>query len=122
MTASRQGGTSVDSFDAAMAVLRAWVGEHGAGNIPQDARVGEVNVGTWVRTQRAKRRVGRLSSQRVMALEAVAGWVWDSPRHDPWTTGISAQGDCAAAGNVGVLPVEHNGMPLRAWAGSLRSR
>jgi hypothetical protein len=180
VTGSRQGGTPVDSFDAAMAVLRAWVGEHGtaavptrtsyagfglgrwaarrrdryrngqlpaghiaalealpgwdwgttheqwrqrrleglhawvaehgAGAIPQVAKVGEVNVGTWVRTQRAKHRVGRLSSHRVVALEAVAGWVWDSPRHDPWTTGIA------------VLPVEHNGIPLRAWAGTLRSR
>jgi Helicase associated domain len=103
--------------------LHAWVAEHGAGNIPRDAKVGEVNVGTWVRTQRAKHRVGRLSSHRVVALEAVAGWVWDSPRHDPWTTGIAALRDwVAATGNVGVLPVEHNGIPLRAWAATRRSR
>jgi Helicase associated domain len=90
--------------------LHAWVGEHGSGTIPQDARVGEVNVGTWVRTQRGKYRVGRLGSRRVVALEAVAGWVWDSPRPDPWTTGIAALRDWVGAGNVGVLPVEHKGM------------
>ena len=48
------------------------------GRLPQrrDVDADGVKIGLWVQTQRSKHHAGRLSAERVAALEGVPGWTW----------------------------------------------
>jgi hypothetical protein len=40
----------------------------------------EVSLGNWVRTHRNDFKAGKLSAERIAALEAVPGWDWNPAR------------------------------------------
>ena len=45
--------------------------------VPQRTIEDGVDIGTWVNTQRNNHRGGNLSSERIMRLENIPGWVWE---------------------------------------------
>jgi predicted helicase len=49
--------------------------ENGHANIPQDYTVGDLNVGSWVTTQRVNKE--KLGPVRIALLEEIHGWTWD---------------------------------------------
>lgn len=62
-----------------LAVLRDYVAEHGHADVPQQYKVNGVALGTWVNNVREKRRIGKLSDERIEELEQL-GFIWDA--HD----------------------------------------
>ncbi len=62
------------SFDHMYGVLERWVEEQGHARVPRAGRVGDVKLGLWVQSLRARYRQGTLSEDRGQQLEALAGW------------------------------------------------
>jgi hypothetical protein len=40
----------------------------------------EFYLGRWITNRRSEFKAGRLSAERIVALEAIPGWVWAAPR------------------------------------------
>jgi hypothetical protein len=65
------------SFEEGLEVLEAYGQEHGM--MPSSGTKGNregFNLGRWVRMQRENKRAGKLSAEKVKALEQVEGWYW----------------------------------------------
>jgi hypothetical protein len=56
------------------AVLK-WVAEKGHANVPQDTKVDDLNIGSWVTTQRVNK--DKLGAARTALLLKIPGWEWD---------------------------------------------
>lgn len=65
-------------WEDALKRLRAYVREHGTSLVPQRYEDDGFPLGTWVHTQRKWKKSGRLSDDRIAALEAVPTWVWNT--------------------------------------------
>ena len=69
-------------FQANLVVLRGFVDREGHARVP--ARHVETidgddhKLGSWVTSRRAEYGKGKLSAERIDALEAVPGWVWSA--------------------------------------------
>jgi hypothetical protein len=66
------------SFEEGLEILKVCVGRHG--KIPSNNTKGDhegFNVGRWTKLQRENMRAGKLSVERVKALEQVDGWYWE---------------------------------------------
>ncbi|MEU8686440.1 helicase associated domain-containing protein [Streptomyces sp. NPDC048611] len=59
------------SFAAGLAHARAWAQEHGNLAVPEPALHDGYRLGTWLRTQRRRASRGKLSADRIKALEAI---------------------------------------------------
>jgi superfamily II DNA or RNA helicase len=57
--------------------------DHKSATPPPKYRLGDYSLGSWVGTQRASYRTGRLSNERARRLEGLSGWVWDT-HADQW--------------------------------------
>lgn len=88
MTGSRRDSTAVDSFDAAMAVLRAWVAEHGTAAVPTRTSYAGFGLGRWAARCRDRYRAGRLTAGQIVALEALPGWDWGITHEQWWQRGL----------------------------------
>ena len=67
------------SWEAGYACLRKFVKRSGHAVVPEGYRDDDgFKLGHWVRKQRARRRNGELSDERVRRLESVPGWTWDA--------------------------------------------
>ncbi len=64
-------------WDEGLEWLKQYVEREGHASVPLSHVEGDYPLGSWVRTQRAWHYSGQLSPERVEALEAVRGWVWD---------------------------------------------
>lgn len=76
------------SWDEAYGRLQDWAEEHGHCRIPQSADVPHVigaksSLGAWASRQRTLHHRGLLAPERVAALEALPGWMWDA-REEAW--------------------------------------
>ena len=72
------------SFDEALACFKAYVELHG-GKLPTRTAVDEhgFKVGIWMHHRRSDYSYGRLTEDRIAALEAIPGWAWrDVDRND----------------------------------------
>ena len=65
-----------DPFPGRVEELRAFVEEYGEYPKQAGKRDGESSLGTWINTQRRAYKKGKLSQERVGALEALPGWKW----------------------------------------------
>ena len=64
--------------------LRLYCEEVGDADVPQSFSTDDgYHLGSWVSTQRAFMREGKLSGERATALEELPGWVWD-PKEALW--------------------------------------
>ena len=67
-----------DTFEAGLAELGAYVARRGDANVPQRYKTpAGFELGRWCSIRRNDRKVGRLSAERVAALDAL-GFVWDA--------------------------------------------
>jgi superfamily II DNA or RNA helicase len=108
-----------DRFD----LLKAFVAREGHAQVP-DGYIdeGDVELGSWVVTQRGFYRRGRLSARRVARLEAVAGWSWD-PFPDRWERNFALLERFVAREGHARVPPDHveDDVQLGTWMGNLRS-
>ena len=83
-----------------LALLGAFVTEHG--RLPrQSESYRGVKIGSWINDQRGNR--GKLSPERVAALEAVPGWVWEAAAPvTPWPDRLAL---------LGAFVTEHGRLP-----------
>lgn len=66
-----------DDFASAVALLTDYAREHGNVDVPRSYRSESgMRLGHWCSTRRHEHRKGRLSVERIAALEAVPGWRW----------------------------------------------
>ena len=73
---------SADTWPDRLALLSAFVTEHGRLPAQRETYHG-VKIGTWITNQRTNR--SKLAPERVAALEAVPGWVWEAATPvTPW--------------------------------------
>jgi superfamily II DNA or RNA helicase len=68
-------------FQEGLAALRAFVDREGHARVPakhiESFEGGEFWLGRWVNSRRSNFRDGRLSPERIAAIEAVPGWIWN---------------------------------------------
>ncbi len=65
-----------EDFARGLAPLKAFVAEHGHARVPQTHRTGdELLLGAWVHRWRQERQAGRLTVERIAALDAL-GFTW----------------------------------------------
>ena len=74
------------SFEDNVELLKEFVQE--TGRLPSAREKGlpepeRINLGRWVVVKRMEKREGKLSHERVAALEGVPGWVWDPTTSPP---------------------------------------
>ena len=65
-----------DRFPGRLGELRAFVEEHGEYPKQMGKRDGERSLGKWISDKRHEYKWGKLSQERVDALEALPGWEW----------------------------------------------
>jgi hypothetical protein len=79
-------------WQVGFAALEAFVAEHGHARVPQAFRTADgYRLGQWCTRRRQERRNGRLSAERIAALDAL-GFVWDPScgRSGGWDAGLAA--------------------------------
>ena len=68
-------------FDAGLAELAAYVDAKADARVPDGYRTTTgFNLGAWCSSRRNDRRLGRLSPERIDALQAIPGWTWSVKR------------------------------------------
>ncbi|GAN80410.1 helicase associated domain-containing protein [Acidocella aminolytica] len=103
--------------------LLVFVEREGHANVPsKHVEPDGFRLGTWVATRRDEYRRGRLSQDRIAALEAVPGWCWNV--HDArWERGLAALRRFVEREGHAQVPhhhVEPNGFKLGTWVRRLR--
>lgn len=102
-------------WDAKLALLEVYRAEFGDVDVPSKTRYREVNLGQWVRTQRRRRSEGKMSDERIAALDAL-GMVWAHYQRD-WDD--YCQLLCAYVAKHGTARVPQrfvvDGIPLGTW-------
>lgn len=67
--------------------LRRFVAENGHAKVPSTYTVNvdseQIGLGTWVAYMRTKYRKNALSSEKVLQLESLQGWVWNPGKPGP---------------------------------------
>lgn len=67
-------------WDASYEALRAFTRREGHARVSQYHIEGGLSLGRWVDTQRQNYRKGALSGDRQRRLDAMPGWMWETPR------------------------------------------
>lgn len=73
-----------DSWWGKFEVLRRWCEMENSSTPPQECVFDGVPIGSFVNTVRMTKKTGRLSRDRIAALEGIAAWTWDA-RGDWWS-------------------------------------
>ncbi|TDU04190.1 helicase-like protein [Streptomyces sp. 846.5] len=110
-----------DTAEAAWAqgyrALCAFAADHGHARPTTSYRVEGFALGSWVSTQRAGHKKGRLSTDQTAQLEALPGWQWDTLQ-TRWAEGFAAlqqfQRDHGHARPVRAYTTP-DGFPLGTW-------
>ncbi len=77
-----------DKFADGLRHLRAFMEREGHTKVPWDYVETGCRLGIFVGTQRASYRAGKLSPERIAALESLPGWTWGVPQVDAFETGL----------------------------------
>ncbi|MFP5375274.1 MAG: Helicase associated domain protein, partial [Acidimicrobiia bacterium] len=111
-------------WEAGYARLRAWAAEHGHAAPPQTLVLDDgYGLGSWVATQRERRRQGRLPEARRDRLDALRGWEW-SPRNDAWPAAYARLVAFVERHGHARVPdgADADGFCLGAWATAQRTQ
>lgn len=112
-----------DDFDQGLAALLAFQAERGHARVPQSIRTAaDFALGTWVNGRRGDFRAGRLGPDRIAALEAIDGWVWN-PYDEDFETGLMELSAFAASRGHAQVPKLHrtaSGFRLGSWVDNRR--
>ncbi len=79
---------TTSSWEFHFGVLESFVQREGHARVPQQQVERDINIGSWVATQRSMYRSQKLASNRVARLEALPSWSWN-PHDDDWQQGLS---------------------------------
>jgi hypothetical protein len=105
--------------------LMEFAKREGHGRVPQAYRTDDGhNLGAWVSHQRALRRRGQLSEEKLRRLEAFPGWIWD-PREAEWEDGFARLQQFAEREGHSRVPLEYrenDGYHLGRWVANQRAR
>ena len=111
-------------FDRGVAELAAYVHAHGNASVPQKhATPTGFKLGTWCSERRKQRKAGRLSDDRVAALEEL-GFVWDQKQHefDRGLAELTAYVDANADARVPTNHATATGFKLGTWCSERRKQ
>lgn len=114
------------SWDWWLEQVDAYVELHGTADVPTTATTGAGhNLGRWVDAQRQSHKNGRLSAERVAALQARPGWHWGVRQDDRWWANHAQLS--AWVRDQGSLPSVRRDsnateVSLAHWAGTQRAR
>ena len=103
--------------------LQCFVSRESHALVPFDHHEDGFALGQWVNAQRNRFRDRRLSGERVRALEAIEGWVWDA-RDDAWLRGYQVlERYSAKAGHSSPRALETlDGFKIGSWVNTQRNR
>lgn len=77
-----------EAYEHGLAELLAYAGTNGHTRVPMKYHSPTgFKLGTWVFIRRQEYRTGKISAERVAALEAVDGWIWSALRGRPRMAG-----------------------------------
>jgi hypothetical protein len=112
-----------DFFPRGLRALETFSRREGHFRIPHAHVEAGVRLGLWVAKRRADYRSGRLSRDRVRALERLRGWSWDTRRDSFEAAFEKLLRFVKREGNARV-PVDHveRSFPLGTWVHKRRSR
>ena len=113
--------TLQDKWDAAFIRLKEYVAKTGVANPPQFYNSPDgFRIGHWVSDQRERKKY--LSNERIMILESLPGWVWDS-NIAKWNHGFSKLKEYIEATRKANPPKNHlasDGYKLGLWVTTQR--
>ncbi|MGY1660771.1 Helicase associated domain protein [Geodermatophilus sp. SYSU D00705] len=102
--------------------LQAFVSDHGHARVPQKYQTADgFALGSWASSRRMDRTRGRLSAERITALDSM-GFVWD-PGAEDFARGLTALAAFVAANGHPRVPRAHRtegGFTLGAWVSGRR--
>jgi hypothetical protein len=106
-----------ERWEQGMAAAASYVALHGSIETSLDGGVDGFPLGSWLSACRAEHREGRLSADRVVALEALPGWRW-SLNTERWERGLEALRAFTATHGVADPPQNwvQDDFPLGEWA------
>jgi len=109
-------------FDQGLAELAGYVHAHGDARVPRaHITPSGFKLGGWCHSQRGKRKVGELSTERIVALDAL-GFFWDPYRED-FDKGLEELAGYIHAHGDARVPTVHTtptGFKLGAWCSNRR--
>jgi Helicase associated domain len=105
------------SFDAGLAELAAYVEEAGDARVPtKHVTATGFKLGAWCSVRRQQRREGRLSAERMAAMDALS-FVWD-PLQREFDHGLAELAEYVAKNGNARVPIKHltaTGFKLGMW-------
>ena len=111
-------------FERGATELAAYIAAHGDANVPQQHTTSTgFNLGTWCSERRKQRKAGRLSAERVAALDAL-GFVWDRKQQD-FERGLGELAAYVAATGDARVPARYvtpTGFDLGGWCSERRKQ
>ena len=81
-------GISGSRWEKGLAALQSYAVHRDPARIADNARVGKVRLGAWVRAQQEAHRRGTLPPALVSSLESVPGWAWTG-EDERWQQGLA---------------------------------
>ncbi|MDG3016805.1 helicase associated domain-containing protein [Speluncibacter jeojiensis] len=110
-----------DAWAASLDALHSFAEREGHARVPQRHVENEINLGSWVSVQRAKK--DQLTDQRRAQLEAIRGWSWN-PHADGWAQKYTSLLDFVNREGHARVPYSHveNGIKLGTWVYSRRKK
>jgi superfamily II DNA or RNA helicase len=114
-----------DDFHAGLAAFRDFVAQHGHARVPHgyvapDGR----RLRVWISGRRVDYHAGRLSAERVAALERIPGWSWE-PRQDEFARAATALRRFVGERGTARVPQDYrtsDGLRLGVWVAVQRRR
>lgn len=113
---------ATSGFQYGLGILTSYAERHGHTRVPTDCSIGGFRLGQWISVRRTEYRQGRLSLQRVAALEEFPKWTW-YPHEDAFEEGLNYLRRFAERRGHTRVPPSHleNNYPLGVWVRVRRS-
>jgi hypothetical protein len=110
-------------WEDAFVLLSHFVTREGHARVPSGGVEDGFPLGRWVGAQRRIHRAGRLSDERIAALEALTGWSWSPRRESAWEDGFLLLERFAVRERHSRVPGRHveGGYPLGVWVSTQRA-
>lgn len=110
-----------DDWEKGYRALQRFAAREDHSNVPPDHQEGTVNLGQWIRVQRAARAKDSLSETRRRRLEQVPGWMWVVQRAS-WDRGLRLLRRYRRREGNALVPSVHveDGFRLGSWVNRQR--
>jgi superfamily II DNA or RNA helicase len=111
------------NWEASFAALTEYTYINGDARPPQSLVFSNIQLGSWVSHQRSEYKKGRLEQEKVVRLESLPGWIWDS-LSDSWDNFFAALIRYTDESGSARPPksYEADAIQLGAWVSAQRTR